>query len=209
MKFHDCETAPSPRRVRIFMAEKGLEIPTVQVDLRNREQLGDAFRALNPWCTVPVLELDDGTCVSEIEAICRYLEDTHPDPPLMGLDAQDRAVVAMWNRRVENDGFGAAIDAFRNSIPRMEHRALTGFHDVEQISALAERSRGRLERLYATLDAHLAESEFIAGPRFSVADITTLVTIDFTARIELGMAADQAHLKRWHDLVNARPSAQA
>lgn len=209
MKFHDCETAPSPRRVRIFMAEKGLEIPTVQVDLRNREQLGEAFRALNPWCTVPVLELDDGTCVSEIEAICRYLEDTHPDPPLMGSDAQDRAVVAMWNRRVENDGFGAAIDAFRNSIPRMEHRALTGFHDVEQISALAERSRGRLERLYATLDGRLAGSEFIAGPRFSVADITTLVTIDFTARIELEIAADQAHLKRWYDLVNARPSAQA
>lgn len=209
VKLHDFKLAPSPRRVRIFLAEKGLEVDTVQVNLREREQFGDAYRAINPWCTVPALELDDGTCISEIDAICRYFEDIHPDPPLMGVDHQDRAVVAMWNRRLENDGFGAALDAFRNSNPRMENRALTGPHDVAQIAALAERSRGRLERLYTILDGRLAENEFIAGPRFSVVDITALVTIDFATRFELEMAPGQAHLKRWYDQVNARPSAQA
>jgi glutathione S-transferase len=209
VKLHDFKLAPSPRRVRIFLAEKGLEVDTVQVNLREREQFGEAYRAINPWCTVPALELDDGTCISEIDAICRYFEDTHPDPPLMGVDSQDRAVVTMWNRRLENDGFGAALDAFRNSSPRMENRALTGPHDVAQIAALAERSRGRIERLYALLDGRLAENEFIAGPRFSIADITALVTIDFATRFELEMAPDQAHLKRWYDQINARPSAQA
>ena len=209
MKFHDCSYAPSPRRVRIFIAEKGLEIPTVQVDLGSREQLGPEFQALNPWCTVPVLELDDGTCISEIVAVCRYLEEAYPDPPLMGIDAKDKAVVAMWQRRVENDGYGAVIDAVRNSSPRLEGRALTGAHDVEQIPELAERSRGRTERLFAALDGRLAESEFIAGPRFTIADITALVTVDFAGRINLAIADGQAHLKRWYDEISARPSAQA
>ncbi|MDA0261390.1 MAG: glutathione S-transferase [Proteobacteria bacterium] len=125
MKFYDCATAPSPKRVRMFIAEKGISIPTVQVDLRNNEHHSEAFRKLNPWCTVPVLELDDGTAISEAVAVCQYLEETFPDPPLMGLDARDRAVVTMWNHHVEMDGFFAAAEAFRNKARGLVGRALT------------------------------------------------------------------------------------
>ena len=114
MKFYDCRTAPSPRRVRIFLAEKGVEIPVVEVDLGAGEQLGDAFRKINPDCTVPVLELDDGTILSESFAICQYLDAIYPDPPLMGRDPRERALVTMWNGKVEAQGMGALADAFRN-----------------------------------------------------------------------------------------------
>ena len=152
MKFYDCSTAPSPRRVRIFIAEKGLAIPTVQVDLRNGEHLTESFRILNPWCTVPVLELDDGTAISEAVAVCRYLEDAHPEPPLMGVDARDRAMVAMWEHRFEIDGFLAVTEAFRNQARGLAGRALTGPGSVEQIPELVTRGRARVERFFAALD---------------------------------------------------------
>ncbi len=208
MKFYDCSTAPSPRRVRIFLAEKGMEIPTVQVDLRNREQLTPEFRRINPWCTVPVLELDDGTFISESVAVCRYLEEIHPAPPLLGVDAADMAVVAMWDHRIEFDGFFAVAECLRNAAPGMAGRALTGPHDIEQIPALAERGRARVEIFYDTLDARLAESEFVAGPRYTMADISALVTVDFAARVKIPLAAGHANVKRWHDAVSQRPSAQ-
>jgi glutathione S-transferase len=126
MKFYDCVTAPSPRRVRIFLAEKGLTVPTVQVDLRNGEQFTPAFRALNPDCMVPVLELDNGAAITDIIAICRYLEEIHPDPPLMGRSAEERAVIESWLRRIEWDGIYAAQEAFRNATPGLKGRALPG-----------------------------------------------------------------------------------
>ena len=115
MKFYDCATAPSPRRVRIFLAEKGLTVPAVQIDLRNGEQFTPAFRALNPDCTVPVLELDSGATITDIIAICRYLEELYPDPPLVGRNAEERAVIESWLRRIEWDGIYAAQEAFRNA----------------------------------------------------------------------------------------------
>jgi len=130
MKFYDCVTAPSPRRVRIFLAEKGLTVPTVQVDLRNGEQFTPAFRALNPDCTVPVLELDSGTAITDIIAICRYFEELHPDPSLMGRSAEERAVIESWLRRIEWDGIYAAQEAFRNATPgfrRSRSEAVFGF----------------------------------------------------------------------------------
>src|SRR3954471_19384026 len=112
MKFYDCATAPSPRRVRIFLAEKGVTVDTVQVDLRNGEQFTPAFRAINPDCTVPALVLDDGIVIADAVAICQYIEELHPDPPLVGATPQERAMVNALNRQIERDGFFAAMDAF-------------------------------------------------------------------------------------------------
>ena len=124
MKFYDCSTAPSPRRVRIFLAEKGITVPTIQVDLRNGEQFSPAFRAINPDCTVPVLELDNGTTIADIVGICRYFEELYPEPPLMGRTAEQKAVIEAWQRRLERDGFYAAMEAFRNSTPGLKGACL-------------------------------------------------------------------------------------
>jgi glutathione S-transferase len=171
MKFYDCVTAPSPRRVRIFLAEKGLTVPTVQVDLRNGEQFTPAFRALNPDCMVPVLELDSGAAITDIIAICRYFEELHPDPPLMGRSAEERAVIESWLRRIEWDGIYAAQEAFRNATPGLKGRALPGPVSLEQIPALAERGRLRLRHFFAWLDARLADNEHVCGPHFTIADM--------------------------------------
>ena len=209
MKFYDCSTAPSPRRVRIFMAEKGIEIPTVQVDLRNGEQFSDWFRALNPKCVVPVLELDDGTPLCEITAICRYLEELHPEPPLMGVDAKDRAIVEMWQRRVEFDGLMAVAEAFRNATPAFAERAMPGPRKVAQIPELAARGRERFGWFMEDMDARLADSEFIAGPRYTIADISAMVAIDFAGWSKITIPESRGNLQRWHEAVSARPSAKA
>ena len=153
MKFYDCTTAPSPRRVRIFLAEKGISVPTVQVDLRNGEQFSPAFRAINPDCTVPVLELDNGTRVADIVAICRYFEELYPKPRLMGRTAEEKAVIEAWQRRIERDGFYAAMEVFRNSTPGLKGRALPGSESYDQIPALAERGRARIQLFFAWLGA--------------------------------------------------------
>ena len=145
MKFYDCNTAPSPRRVRIFIAEKGVEIPTVQVDLAGGEQLGAAFKKINPDCTVPVLELDDGTHLTEVFAICQYLEEKFPEPALLGGSATERALVAMWNTKIEFNGLAALAETFRNRAKGMKGRAMTGPDDYEQIPELVDRGRRRFE----------------------------------------------------------------
>ena len=187
MKFYDCVTAPSPRRVRIFLAEKGISVPTVQVDLRNNEQLTPAFRAINPDATVPSLELDDGTRINDAIGICVYFEATHPQPPLMGETAEEKALVTAWQREVERNGFYAVMEAFRNTVPGLKGRALPGPHNYEQIPALAERGRLRVGHFFAQMDARLAESEFVAGPRYTIADVvlTSLEEIDSPAVVEL------------------------
>jgi glutathione S-transferase len=209
MKFYDCAIAPSPRRVRMFLAEKGITVPTIQVDLRKGEQFGDAFRAVNPDCTVPVLELDDGTRISDSLAICVYLEQTRPEPPLMGTDAVERASVAEWQRRAERDGFLAVAEAFRNSTPAFKTRALPGPEDYPQIPALVERGRARTQTFFKVMNARLADRAFVAGERYTIADITTLVAVDFAGWIKLTIPDDCAHLRRWHQAVAARPSAKA
>jgi glutathione S-transferase len=209
MKFYDCSTAPSPRRVRIFLAEKGITLPTVQVDLRNNEQLTPAFRAINPDATVPALELDDGTRINDAIAICVYFEAIQPRPALMGESAEEKALVIAWQREVERNGFYAVMEAFRNTVPALKRRALPGPHDYEQIPALAERGRLRVSHFYDQLDARLAQTEFVAGAKYSVADITALVTVDFAQRAKLPIPEAHAHLRRWHALVSARPSAKA
>ncbi len=209
MKLYDCTTAPSPRRVRIFLAEKGLTVPTVQVDLRNGEQFTSVFRALNPACTVPVLELDDGATISDILSICRYFEELYPDPPLIGQSPEERAVIGSWLSRIDWDGFYGAMDAFRNSTPGLKARALPGPESYEQIPALAERGRARVQHFFAWMDTRLADNEFICGPKFTIVDISGMVAIDFAGRARLTPPGHMAHLRRWHAAVSARPSSKA
>jgi glutathione S-transferase len=209
MKLYDCGPAPNPRRVRIFLAEKGINIPKVQVNLREHEQFSPEFRKLNPACTVPVLELDDGTALCEVVAIYRYLEEAYSDPPLLGVDARDKAIVAMWDHWCELDGFLAVAEAFRNASPAFKGRALTGPEETEQIPALAERGRVRVRRFFEALDARLGGQEFIAGPRYTAADITALVAVDFAGWIKMSIPEEYQNARRWHAAVSERPSAQA
>jgi glutathione S-transferase len=209
MKFYDCSTAPSPRRVRIFAAEKGIALPIVQVDLRNGEQFSDAFRAINPDCTVPALVLDDGTVIADAVAICGYLEEIHPEPPLIGTTPQERAVVTALNRQIERDGFFAAMDALRNATKGLKGRALPGPHDYEQIPELAERGRARIGHFFRDMDARLAGKRFVVGDRYTIADISTMVLIDLAGWSKLTIPDECANLRRWYAAVSARPSAKA
>jgi glutathione S-transferase len=207
MRLYDYPGAPNPRRVRIFMAEKGVEIETIRVDLAVKEQFSPAYRAINARCLVPTLVLDDGTAIDESVAICRYLEEVFPEPPLMGVDARDKALVEMWQRRMELDGLAAAAEALRNSAKGLQGRALVGPHGYEQIPALVARGKARLVDFYADLDARLAESAYVAGDRFTIADITAFVTIEFaTSRMKLGFAPALRAIARWRAMVEARPS---
>jgi len=195
--------------VRIFLAEKGIELDTVQVDLGSGEQLGEAFRKVNPDCVVPALELDDGTCLSEVIAICQYLEELHPEPRLLGATSLERAQVSMWNAKVEQHGLLAMMDAFRNSAKGLVGRALPGPESYEQIPQLAERGRQRVQQFFGRLDGQLANREFVAGDRFSVADISALVLVDFAGWVKLPVPDDARHLSRWYAQVSKRPSAAA
>ena len=206
MKFYDCSTAPSPRRVRIFLAEKGIEILTVEIDLAGGEQFSDAFLRLNPRGTVPVLVLEDGTAISEASAICRYIEAAYPEPRLMGRTPAEQGIVAMWDHYCEQEGFFAAAEALRNAARRLEGHALTGRDGYPQIPALVERGRTRVQRFLASLDERLAGSRYVAGEQFTIADITALVTVDFAARLRLPLPDASAAARRWYEEINARPS---
>lgn len=209
MKLYDCKPAPNPRRVRIFMAEKGIEVETVQVDLGNGEQFGEAFMKINPDCAVPVLELDDGSYVSEVFAICHYLEDLQPEPPLLGTTKEERARILMWHGKVEQQGLAAMADAFRNTTKRMKDNAVTGSASYAQIPELAERGRSRVGEFFLKLDKQLADNEFVAGDSYSIADITAMVVVDFAARVKLSLPEDGVNVRRWYDSVSGRPSAAA
>ena len=209
MKFYDCTTAPSPRRVRIFMAEKGIEIETIQIDLANGEQFSEAFKAINPLCEVPLLVLDDGTSISQISAICRYLEEIYPDNPLLGRTPVERAVVESSNQQLQMNGFAAGAEAFRNATPGFKNRAMPGPHNYSQIPELAERGQQRLDNLFSDLEAHLANSEFIVGDYYSIADISALCVIDFAKWVKKRIPQDYSNLQRWYDQVSSRPSAKA
>ena len=207
MRLFDCSTAPSPRRVRFFAAEKNLELELVPVDLASGEQFSDAYREINPDCVVPTLELDDGTCITEATAICLYLEEVQPQPALFGANAKERAIAAMWNAKAEQQGLWAMADAFRNHAHGLKGRALPGPLGYEQIPELAERGKRRVLAFFQMLDARLAEHEFLAGDRFTIADITAVVTVDFAARLKIEIGEHAPRLARWYASVSARPGA--
>lgn len=209
MKFYDCKTAPSPRRVRIFAAEKGLQLETVQVDLANGEQFGAAFREINPDCVVPVLELDDGSRITEVLAICQYLEELQPEPALIGSTPAHRAMAMSWAIKAEQYGLMSIRDAFRNTAEGLKGHALTGPVGCEQIPELAERGRTGAALFLERLEQQLGSSKFVAGDAYSIADITAMVFVDFAGWIKIGLPDDAVHLRRWHDAVSSRPSAAA
>lgn len=191
------------------MVEKGIEVETVQVDLGNGEQFSDAFKAVNPDCVVPALALDSGVCLSEVVAICHYLEAQNPEPALMGTTDEEEASVLMWNAKVEQQGLWAVADAFRNSAKGLKGRALTGLVTYPQIEELAARGRGRVEQFFGRLDGQLAENEFVAGDSYSLADISAMVVVDFSAWIKLPMPEELSNVQRWYQSVSSRPSAAA
>jgi len=204
--FYDCATAPSPRRTRILLAEKGVAHETVPIDLRAGEQLGDAFRAINPECTVPVLRVEDGRVLTNNAAIAAYLEARFPEPPLLGTSPLEKAEIAGWNWRIEFEGLMAIAEAMRNSAPAMKDRALPGPANYAQIPELAQRGLARLKRFFETLDARLADSAHVAGARFSLADITAVVAVDFARVVKMKPAEEHAHIGRWRAAMAQRPA---
>lgn len=197
---------PAPRRARILLAEKGLAHETVQVDLRNGEQLGDAYRAVNPECTVPALRTDEGLLLTDNAAIAAYLEARYPEPPLLGSTPQEKAEIASWNWRIEFDGLLAIAEALRNSAPAMANRALPGPVDYPQIPELAQRGLARVQQFFIRLNEHLADREFIATDRFSIADITAVVTVDFARVVKVKPGEMHPHLLRWRAAMGKRES---
>lgn len=202
MKIYDSKTAPNPRRVRIFLAEKGLQVPYEEVDIVNAVNRSAEFRKKNPLGTVPVLELDDGTCISESVAICRYFEEQQPNPPLMGVDGREKAIVDMWQRRMEFELLQPIANSFRH-----RHEFFKG--RIPQVPEFAEVSRQTAEKNLAWLNEVLADRPFIAGERYTIADITALCAIDFGRVSKIKIQPEQQHLARWYEAVSSRPSAKA
>ena len=203
MKLYDGGRVPNARRVRMFLSEKGLSVPLVPVDLGKKEHLSPEFRARNPLARVPVLELDDGTILTESIAICRYFEVLHPEPALFGRSALEIARIEMWNRRAEFELYLSVQAAFRHG-----HPGMAGY-EVPQVAQWAEVNRPRALDALRLLDGALARTEFLAGPAFSVADITAFVAVEFLKPARVAMPPECAHLARWHAAVSARPSASA
>ncbi len=201
MRLYNSKYAPNARRVRIFLAEKGLEMPLVELDLAKLEQKSSAFSAVNPFQGVPVLELDDGDVIAESIAICRYLEELHPEPNLFGRTPRERAEVECWQRRLELYLFFPIAQAFRHSHPSAK------VLESPQIAEWAEVSRQRALIGMERIDATLAGRAFIAGDRFTIADITGLVALDFVRPARIVIPEGLAHLRRWKDALSARPCA--
>lgn len=202
MKIYDSTIAPNPRRVRIFLAEKGITVPYHQVDLAKAENRQPWFLAKNPLGGVPVLELDDGTLIAESVAICRYFEGTHPNPPLMGTGALGCAIVEMWQRRMELALLAPIAQAFRNTSEFFKGR-------IPQVPEFGEVCKADAIRRFEWLDQVMADRQFIAGERYTIADITALVAVDFARWIKIAIQPEQKNLARWYAAVSARPSAKA
>jgi glutathione S-transferase len=204
MKLYDGGRFPNPRRVRVFLAEKGIAMPPLeQVDLTTMQQKTVGFTALNPMQAIPVLELDDGTVISESVAICRYFEETHPLPPLFGRDAREKALVEMWNRRLEFGLFANITAIFRHGHPGMAS------HEVPQVKEWAHANHDKLAANLRILDNQLARHIFVTGDTYTIADITAQIAVDFMRLPKLSLPDDCSHVRRWHALVSARPSAKA
>ncbi len=203
MKLYDSGRAPNPRRTRIFLAEKGITLPMEQVDITTKQHKTPEYTALNPLQRIPCLVLDDGTVIAESIAICRYFEALRPDPPLFGAGAKEIAEVEMWNRRCEMNFMFCVASVFRHLHPSMKEL------EVPQLPEWAEANKPRVAWFLELLDRELATREFIAGNRYSVADITALVTVDFMKPARLAVPDSATNVKRWHAAVSARPSAAA
>jgi glutathione S-transferase len=209
LKLYHAANSPNSRRVRIFLAEKGLKPTLIPVDLGAGEQHADAYRAINPRRVVPALVLEDGTTIGEVPAIMRYLDEVFSETPMLGATPKDKGLIVMWERFAELEGFAAVMEGVRNRAERLKGRAIAGPHAYEQIPALVDRSVLRVNNFLADLNKRLEEVSFVAGERFSAADITALVTIDFAKALDLSVPEEFRALTRWKDAVSARPSISA
>ncbi|AZO08056.1 MULTISPECIES: glutathione S-transferase [unclassified Mesorhizobium] len=203
MKLFDGGRAPNPRRVRVFLAEKGLTVPLVPIDMRALEHRAEAVASRNPLRRLPVLELDDGTIITESIAICRYFEELHPDPALFGQGALGKAKVEMWQRRMEFNLLSCVAAAFRHIHPAMKD------WEVPQIPEWGEANKPKAIEFLHQLDRELADREFAAGDHYSVADITGLIAIDFMKPARIKLPEECTNVQRWHAAISSRPSAAA
>lgn len=209
MIFYDYPMAPSPRRARIFLAEKQVEFESRVIDLATQEQLSESYAAINPACTVPALQLDDGTVLTENASIAAYLDSVYPEPSLLGVNPIDRANIAAWVWKAEFHGLFAIADALRNSAPAMKDRALTGPINYEQIPQLAERGIQRIGVFFDMLNRQLEGREFVATDFFSNADITALVAVDFARVVKMKPNESHPNILRWRESLADRPSLTA
>ncbi len=206
MKLYDMNMAPNPRRVRIFLAEKNIDIPMMEIDLIEGENLNEDFLKINPRGTLPTLELDDGSCLDESVAICRYFEELHPEPCLMGADALSKARIEACQRHMEFDGLIPLLESFRNSFPAFSERAVPGLPaEYKAIAELAERGQRRYRLFMKTFNDRLASRDYVAGKDFSIADITAFCAIDFAKMMKIELPEEYTHARRWFEQVSARP----
>jgi len=203
LRIIETHAAPSPRRVNIFLAEKGIVVPREERDMMTEDLKSGDFAKLNPWHRVPVLVLDDGRTIAETVAICRYFEEVAPEPPLFGVGPVGKAEVEMWNRRIEFGLASAVFSVFRHLHPKMAHL------EVPQIAAWGEANKDKVAHELARLNERLHDSRFVAGDNYSIADITALVAIDFMRPARLGKPDAFPNVMRWHEEVSARSSAKA
>lgn len=208
MLFYDCPTAPSPRRARMFIAEKGLTIETRDVSIGDAEHFKPEFLSVNPNATLPVLVTDDGTTLTENMGIAAYLEASHPEPPLMGRTPEEKGLVLMWNSIAEQQGGQPIAEALRNSTPVLKNRAIPGPLNYAQIPELAERGKARAAAFFDLIEKRLQESPFLATNHFTLADITAFVFVDFSRVIKMRIPEENTASRTWFENIAARPSAQ-
>lgn len=209
MKLYDFGPAASAQRVRVFLAEKGVELPTEQLNVREGAQFTDALTEMNPFHCVPFLELDDGTVIAESLSICRYIEEIWPQPPLFGRTSKERAVVDMWLRRFELDGLVPMLHAVRNSLPVFAGRVVPGTRNsLPQLPALVTRGREMMEIFLGRVEPHMAKNAFVAGPQFSVADITGFFAVRSASTLNMDIGSRYPAVAAWFAKVSARPSFQ-
>lgn len=210
MKLYDMTGAPNPRRVRIFLAEKGINIEKVEIDVMGGENLQREYLAINPRGIVPTLEFEDGSIIDESSAICRYFEEIKPEPALYGTDAVSKASIEAWIRRIDLDCYYPGTEILRNSNPAFENRAVAGLENTPQIPALVERGKKRVAIFYDQFNEHLNGREFVVGDEFSAADIVALCTVDFLEQYAgFSIAPELTALAAWYDRSSMRQSANA
>ena len=208
MKLFDCGMAPNPRRARIFIKEKNLDIETQEVSIIDGENLEPEYIKINPWGTLPALQLDDGTVITEATSIFRYIETLYPEPNLLGENPIEAATIESWERFSEMQGMQAVGEYFRNSNELFKNRAMPGYAGVSTIPELVTRGKARVAWFYQQLESRLATEEYLAGERYTASDITALCAVDFGIRVGLTVPDDCIHTKNWHSKVSHRPGTQ-
>lgn len=208
MELYDCQMAPNPRRARIFIAEKQLNIPKREISIMDGENLKKDYLKINPWGFLPSLVLDDGSVITEVPCIFQYLESIHPEPNLLGSNVLEGTKILAWERFSEMNGMQAIGEFFRNQAEPMANRAMPGFSGIAQIPELVERGKKRAAWYYEQLEKQLDQSRFVGTDRYTAADITALCVIDFGKAVGVPYPENFNSINRWHNEVSGRPTTQ-